>query len=86
MPVKDIEFQSVEDVIQQIRDMNVKGGSPFGRRLKKSGGAGCLSVYFDYFCKAESDRWPAVPAASGMKRAGTYRRVRSAGSASNLWG
>lgn len=31
MPVKDIEFQSVEDVIQQIRDMNVKGGSPFGR-------------------------------------------------------
>lgn len=31
MKVKDIIFQSADHVIQEIRDMNVKGGSPFGR-------------------------------------------------------
>lgn len=29
--VKDIEFKSAEHVIEEIRGMNVKGGSPFGR-------------------------------------------------------
>ena len=29
--VKDIEFQSADHVIEEIRNMNVKGGSPFGR-------------------------------------------------------
>lgn len=29
--VKDIEFQSANHVIEEIRNMNVKGGSPFGR-------------------------------------------------------
>ena len=29
--VKDIQFKSANHVIQEIRDMNVKGGSPFGR-------------------------------------------------------
>ncbi|MBR2577832.1 MAG: translation initiation factor eIF-2B [Erysipelotrichaceae bacterium] len=29
--VKDIDFKSADHVIQEIRDMNVKGGSPFGR-------------------------------------------------------
>lgn len=31
MAVKDISFRSPEHVIQEVRDMNVKGGSPFGR-------------------------------------------------------
>lgn len=31
MKVKDIEFHSAEHVIEEIRNMNVKGGSPFGR-------------------------------------------------------
>lgn len=31
MKVKDIEFQSAQHVIDEIRNMNVKGGSPFGR-------------------------------------------------------
>lgn len=31
MQVADIEFRSADHVIQEIRDMNVKGGSPFGR-------------------------------------------------------
>ena len=31
MLVKDIEFQSAQHVIDEIRNMNVKGGSPFGR-------------------------------------------------------
>lgn len=31
MQVADIEFKSADHVIQEIRDMNVKGGSPFGR-------------------------------------------------------
>lgn len=31
MRVKDIEFVSANHVIQEIKDMNVKGGSPFGR-------------------------------------------------------
>lgn len=29
--VKDIAFQSADHVIEEIRNMNVKGGSPFGR-------------------------------------------------------
>ena len=29
--VKDIDFKSADHVIKEIRDMNVKGGSPFGR-------------------------------------------------------
>ncbi len=29
--VNDIEFQSADHVIEEIRNMNVKGGSPFGR-------------------------------------------------------
>lgn len=29
--VKDIEFKSADHVIEEIRNMNVKGGSPFGR-------------------------------------------------------
>ena len=29
--VKDIDFRSADHVVQEIRDMNVKGGSPFGR-------------------------------------------------------
>ncbi len=29
--VKDIEFKSAEHVIEEIENMNVKGGSPFGR-------------------------------------------------------
>jgi ribose 1,5-bisphosphate isomerase len=29
--VKDIEFHSADHVLQEIEDMNVKGGSPFGR-------------------------------------------------------
>ena len=29
--VKDIDFKSADHVVQEIRDMNVKGGSPFGR-------------------------------------------------------
>lgn len=31
MLVKDIEFTSAQHVIDEIRNMNVKGGSPFGR-------------------------------------------------------
>lgn len=31
MKVKDIEFKSAQHVIDEIRNMNVKGGSPFGR-------------------------------------------------------
>ena len=31
MEVKDIEFKSANHVIEEIRNMNVKGGSPFGR-------------------------------------------------------
>lgn len=31
MKVTDIKFQSAQHVIDEIRDMNVKGGSPFGR-------------------------------------------------------
>ncbi|MFA5523132.1 MAG: hypothetical protein WDA24_02135 [Tissierellales bacterium] len=31
MKVKDIEFTSSDHVIEEIRNMNVKGGSPFGR-------------------------------------------------------
>lgn len=31
MLVKDIEFQSAQHVVEEIRNMNVKGGSPFGR-------------------------------------------------------
>lgn len=31
MEVKDIEFKSADHVIEEIRNMNVKGGSPFGR-------------------------------------------------------
>ena len=31
MQVKEIEFKSAEQVIKEIRDMSVKGGSPFGR-------------------------------------------------------
>lgn len=31
MKVVDIEFKSAEHVIEEIRNMNVKGGSPFGR-------------------------------------------------------
>ena len=31
MLVKDIEFQSAQHVIDEIRNMNVKGGRPFGR-------------------------------------------------------
>lgn len=31
MQVTDIEFKSAQHVIDEIRDMNVKGGSPFGR-------------------------------------------------------
>lgn len=31
MLVKDIEFQSAQHVVDEIRNMNVKGGSPFGR-------------------------------------------------------
>lgn len=31
MQVRDLEFHSADHVIQEIRDMNVKGGSPFGR-------------------------------------------------------
>lgn len=31
LKVKDIEFTSTQHVIDEIRDMNVKGGSPFGR-------------------------------------------------------
>ncbi len=31
MKVEDIRFRSADHVIQEIRDMNVKGGSPFGR-------------------------------------------------------
>ena len=29
--VKDIEFRSAEHVLQEIENMNVRGGSPFGR-------------------------------------------------------
>ena len=29
--VKDIDFKSADHVIEEIRNMNVKGGSPFGR-------------------------------------------------------
>ncbi len=29
--VKDLEFKSADHVIEEIRNMNVKGGSPFGR-------------------------------------------------------
>lgn len=31
MSLPDIEFTSADHVVQEIRDMNVKGGSPFGR-------------------------------------------------------
>lgn len=31
LKVNDIRFESAEHVIQEIRNMNVKGGSPFGR-------------------------------------------------------
>ena len=31
MNVSDIEFKSAEHVVDEIRNMNVKGGSPFGR-------------------------------------------------------
>jgi|SRR5690625_1581729 len=31
MKIKDIEFESTEHVMQEIENMNVKGGSPFGR-------------------------------------------------------
>ncbi len=31
MKVTDIAFESAENVVQEIRNMNVKGGSPFGR-------------------------------------------------------
>lgn len=31
MKVRDIEFKSAQHVIDEIRNMNVKGGSPFGR-------------------------------------------------------
>lgn len=31
MRVKDIQFKNAEHVIEEIRNMNVKGGSPFGR-------------------------------------------------------
>ena len=31
MRVKDIAFKNAEHVIEEIKNMNVKGGSPFGR-------------------------------------------------------
>lgn len=31
MKVEDIKFESADHVIKEIKDMNVKGGSPFGR-------------------------------------------------------
>lgn len=31
MRVKDIQFKNAEHVIEEIKSMNVKGGSPFGR-------------------------------------------------------
>ena len=30
MRVKDIQFKNAEHVIEEIKSMNVKGGSPFG--------------------------------------------------------
>ena len=29
--LQDIQFQSAQHVIDEVRNMNVKGGSPFGR-------------------------------------------------------
>ena len=31
MKVEDIKFQSAQHVLDEIYNMNVKGGSPFGR-------------------------------------------------------
>ena len=51
MQVSDIEFKSADHVLQEIRDMNVKGGSPFGR-----------AAAWAYRLACEQERFPSVEA------------------------
>ena len=47
MKVQDIAFKTPEHVIQEVRDMNVKGGSPFGRAAAWAVRLACEQEKFD---------------------------------------
>ena len=56
MRVKDIQFKNAEHVIEEIKSMNVKGGSPFGAHRTADAGLKAHHGYdIQYLAACETD-------------------------------